>query len=204
MAGITSSLFDGWEKWPDERFARFRLPGGETLNRQTFADRHAEGGMVIVEIAKPEWVDACVAHPATQIASDGSWEQGETHPRVAGTHSRVLGHYVRERRLLTLESAIRKMTLLPALALQGAAPQLARKGRLQQGMDADLTVFDPETIADRATYEQPTLPPHGIDIVIVNGVIVVRNGKIVDGVTPGAAIRRTRGTSGPRPDATQP
>ena len=204
MAGITSSLFDGWENWPEERFARFRLPGGEILNRQTFAARHAEGGMVILEIAKPEWVDACVAHPATQIASDGSWEQGETHPRVAGTHSRVLGHYVRERRLLTLESAIRKMTLLPALALQGAAPQLARKGRLQQGMDADLTVFDPEAIADRATYEQPTLPPQGIDIVIVNGVIVVRNGEVVDGVTPGAAIRRTRGTPGPRPDATQP
>ena len=96
------------------------------------------------------------------------------------------------------------MTLLPALALQDAAPQLARKGRLQQGMDADLTVFDPASIADRATYEHPTLPPRGIDFVIVDGVIVVRNGEIVDGVTPGAAIRRTRGAISPRPVATQP
>jgi dihydroorotase len=197
MAGITSALFEGWEEWPDEWFARVRLPGGEILDRQTFANHHAKGGMVILEIAKPEWVDACVAHPATQIASDGSWEQGNTHPRVAGTHSRILGNYVRERRVLTLESAIRKMTLLPALTLQDAAPQLARKGRLQQGMDADLTVFDPETITDRATYEQPTLPPRGIDFVIVNGMIVVRNGEIVEGATPGVAIRRTRGT--PRP-----
>jgi N-acyl-D-aspartate/D-glutamate deacylase len=136
-----------------------------------------------------EWIEKCVSHPMTQIASDGGWDDGDAHPRVAGSHARFLGRYVRDKQLLDLPLAIRKISLLPALSLQQAVPQMARKGRLQVGMDADIVVFDASTVIDKATYESPLSVPDGIDVVMVNGVVILQDGQFLENVRPGLAIR---------------
>jgi dihydroorotase len=96
---------------------------------------------------------------------------------------------VRERHALTLMDAIRKMTLMPAERLEARVPAMKRKGRLAVGADADMTIFDPIRVIDRSTYRQPSLPPAGIEFVVVNGVPVVSRGRAVEGVAPGVAIR---------------
>jgi len=101
----------------------------------------------------------------------------------------VLGRYVRETGTLSLMEAIRKMTLMPAQRLEGQVPAMQQKGRLSVGADADLTIFDAARVIDRSTYREPSLPPVGIQYVIVNGVPVVANGHAVDGVAPGKAVR---------------
>jgi len=126
-----------------------------------------------------------VADPIVMIASDGIMENGKGHPRGAGTFSRVLGHYVREQRALTLMDALRKMSLMPAQRLG-----IQSKGRLQAGADADITVFDPERVTDRATFDDPGQYSEGIPFVIVNGVFVVKGGQLQTGVAPGRALRR--------------
>ncbi|MDX1384806.1 MAG: amidohydrolase family protein, partial [Thermoanaerobaculia bacterium] len=154
MTDIRAAFLADWREWPDEAFGRYEWPAtGERLTRESFGRYRETGGLVIGHQPTEDWADACVADPATQIASDGGWDGGKTHPRVAGANARVLGRYVRERGALELQQAIAKMTLLPARALERSAPAMARKGRLQVGMDADIVVFDPETVADRATYE---------------------------------------------------
>ena len=105
-----------------------------------------------------------------------------THPRAYGTFPRVLGRYVREERVLTLADAIRKMTSLPAQVLR-----LEDRGRLRQGYWADIVVFDPERIIDRATYEEPHQYSEGIEYVLVNGVVVLDAGEHT-GARPGRAI----------------
>jgi dihydroorotase len=124
------------------------------------------------------------------IASDGMpfFEQ-KVHPRGAGTFARVLGRYVREQQALPLMAALRKMTLLPAQRLEGFAPAFAAKGRVRIGADADLAVFDPARVLDRATFEDPFQPSAGIVHALVGGVFVVRNEEVVQGVTPGQGMR---------------
>ena len=141
-------------------------------------------------------VDAVIAQPLVSIASDG--EDG--HPRNAGTFSRVLAHHVRELQSITLMDALRKMSLMPAQRLEKSAPAARRKGRLQQGADADIIVFDPKTVADRATYDKPREPSTGMRYVLVGGTPVVADGRIVEDTFPGTAI--TAGASGA--DATRP
>jgi len=113
-------------------------------------------------------------HPATMIASDGGvpvFGQGSPHPRNYGTFARVLGRYVRELKIITLEDAVRKMTSFPA-----QRPGLVDRGVLREGMRADMAVFDPETVRDRATFEQPHQYAEGVSLVIVNGEVVFENG----------------------------
>lgn len=116
------------------------------------------------------------------VGTDGLFG-GRPHPRVYGTYPRILGRYVREKNVLSIEDAIQKMTALPARVLG-----LDQKGLVRPGMDADLVVFDPMTVTDRATYESPRQPPVGISHVIVDGVLVVDGGEVT-GETPGKAIR---------------
>jgi N-acyl-D-aspartate/D-glutamate deacylase len=101
----------------------------------------------------------------------------------------VLGRYVRERQVLPLMDALAKMTILPARRLEGHVPAMRSKGRIAVGADADLTVFDPATVLDQATFEQPTRTSAGIPHVLVNGRFVVRDGRLVEGASPGRPIR---------------
>ena len=123
------------------------------------------------------------------IATNGIMKDGKGHPRTSGTYSLVLGRYVREYNDLTLMDAIRKMTLMPAQRLETRAAAFKNKGRIREGADADIAVFDPHVIIDTSTYEQPTLPPQGIAHVLVNGVPVVSGGRLKEGATPGKGIK---------------
>lgn len=115
-----------------------------------------------------------IADPLVMIGSDGAVAAPEefVHPRYSGTFPRVLGRYARELKLFSMEEAVRKMTSLPAARLG-----LSGKGILRPGMDADLVLFDPETVADRGTYERPMTPPVGIEAVWVDGRLGACRGK---------------------------
>jgi len=190
MTEIQSANYDDWEQWPDERFGTIEWPvTGERLTRETFRKYRAIGGPVIGHQNTEEMVEAAINSPLTAIASDGYMTDGIGHPRTAGTFSKVLGRYVREAKSLSLMDALRKMTLMPAQRLQARVPVMAGKGRIRVGADADITIFDMATVVDRATYRQPSLPSDGIRHVIVGGVPVVSEGKLVPGVAPGRAVR---------------
>jgi N-acyl-D-glutamate deacylase len=113
-----------------------------------------------------------------------------SHPRSNGTFAKILRSYVRERGLLSMQEALRKMSLMPAQTLEGFVPQMKKKGRLQEGMDADIVVFDPETIRDVGTYEEPNHPAVGVQSLIVNGELVVQEGSLILDAGPGQPIRR--------------
>ena len=137
---------------------------------------------------REEWIDAGIARKSTMIASDGMPYAPGAHPRSAGTFSRVLGRYVRERGTLELMDAIRKMTLMPAERVLTISPAMRAKGRLQVGADADITVFDEANIIDTATFETDLSFSKGIEYVLVNGTLVVEDGKSVESVFPGRPV----------------
>jgi N-acyl-D-aspartate/D-glutamate deacylase len=190
MTAIASALFDDWESWPDERFGDFQwAASGERLTRQTFADYRQEDGIVIMHVRTEDLTRAALTDPITMIASDGLLEDGRGHPRASGTYARVLGRYVRQEGALALADALRKMTIEPARRLEARVPAMRNKGRIGPGADADITVFNPETVIDRSTYTDPAVPSEGIEYVLVNGVVVVEHGELLEGVRPGRAIR---------------
>src|SRR5215471_11455702 len=124
-------------------------------------------------------------HPATMIGSDGEvpiFGEANPHPRSYGTFVRVLGRYVRDLKVITLEEAIRKMSAFPA-----ARTGLADRGVLREGMKADIAVFDPNTVRDLATFEQPHQYAEGVSLVVVNGVVAFENGKMTD-ARPGRVL----------------
>lgn len=167
---------------------------GERLTRESFERYRREGGWVIIHMMKEENVERAIAHPGVIIASDGvPFVNGRGHPRGAGTFARVLGRYAREKQGLSLMAALEKMTLLPARRLEGHVPAMARKGRLAVGADADVTVFDPATVIDRATFEAPTTPSAGIPHVLVHGTFVVRDGRLQEDARPGRPVRAPAG-----------
>ena len=142
--------------------------------------RRSHGGVGMVGFAMSEEnLERILAHPLGMVCSDGGsyavdgpTRRGSPHPRGLGTFPRVLGRYVRERKALTLAAAIHKMSGFPA-----ARVRLADRGRLRPGLAADVTVFDPATVIDRATFEQPFQYPIGIRAVVVNGAIALRDGE---------------------------
>ena len=190
MTELASPLLDRYANGPDSLFGQLMLARtGERLTRATFTANRKPGEMVILFVNTPDMEALAIVSPLTAIATDGAIAKGVGHPRGAGTYARVLGHYVRETHQLSLVDAVRKMTLMPAQRLEPLAPVFRNKGRLRVGADADISVFDPATVSDRSTYQQPGLPSVGFRHVIVNGVPVVRDGAIIDGVFPGRGQR---------------
>jgi N-acyl-D-aspartate/D-glutamate deacylase len=188
MTDLTSALFNpGWQEKLGIGYDSLQLPDtGERLTKARFDELHASAQphMVVIHSNTQEMVDAVIPSPLVMIASDGL----KGHPRNAGTFSRILAQYVREKHSLTLMDAIRKMTLMPAQVLEKSTPAAHAKGRLQEGADADIVVFDPQTIADRATYQSPMEPSVGVRYLIVGGTLLVDQGKLVPDVFPGRAL----------------
>ncbi len=131
---------------------------------------------------KQPWV--AVGSDGSALATDGPLRAGVPHPRNFGTFPRVLGRYVRERKVISLEEAIRKMTTLPASILG-----LSDRGAIKEGQWADLVLFDPNTVADKATFEDPFQYPLGIDTVLVNGTVVLDEGRHTN-ARPGKVLKR--------------
>jgi cytosine/adenosine deaminase-related metal-dependent hydrolase len=193
-AGMTeiksATIQDVYRNAPNERLAELEWPPtGERLNRESYERYSRIGGPIVIHTNTEQMVAVAINSPLTIIASDAYWQNGTGHPRTTGTFARVLGRYVREGNALSLMDAIRKMTLMPAQRLEARVPAMRQKGRLAVGADADITIFDAGVVLDRSTYREPTLPPVGIQHVIVNGVSVVSHGQAVDGVAPGKAVR---------------
>src|SRR5881628_1522642 len=193
-AGMTeiqsATIQEVYKNAPDARLAELEWPRtGERLNRESFERYSRIGGPVVVHTNTEQMVTVAITSPLTIIASDAYWQKGTGHPRTTGTFAKALGRYVREAHSLLLMEAIRKMTLMPAQRLEARIPAMRLKGRLRVGADADITIFDPATVLDRSTYREPSLSPVGIQHVIVNGVSVVANGRAVEGVAPGKAVR---------------
>jgi len=205
-ADIEEWRIDGWENigalacWENVVIANTESAANEVVEGMSIAEIAAERGTEPVEsicdllveeelgvsmtlhMLKEADVREIMANERVCIATDGLFG-GKPHPRVYGTYPRVLGHYVQEENLLTLEEAVRKMTSLPARRMG-----LDHKGVLRPGMDADLVVFDPTTVESRATFESPRQYPKGIDHVVVNGDLVVQDGETT-GTLPGEAIK---------------
>ncbi len=189
MTAINSALFDpGWKERLGIDYGDLVLPDtGEHLTRERFDELHTSSKTqwVLVFANTQEMVDAVLPNPLIMIASDGV----EGHPRNAGTYTRVLAQYVREKKTLTLMEALRKMTLMPAQMLERSTPAAKTKGRLQEGADADVVIFDPQTISDRATFQKPMEPSIGVRYLLVGGTVLVNESKLVPDLFPGRALR---------------
>ncbi len=194
---LGSALFN--EGWQDHHGGTFKdiewPPTGERMTAESFAKfrkEHPEA-FVILHTIPPATVETAIAHPGVMIASDAvPYANGSGHPRGTGTFARVLGVYVREKHSLTLMDALGRMSWLPAKRLEQISPAMKHKGRVQVGADADLTLFDPDKVVDRATYSHPTTPSAGIPYVIVGGTPVVDKGEIVTAAFPGRGVTSGR------------
>jgi cytosine/adenosine deaminase-related metal-dependent hydrolase len=199
MTAINSALFNpGWQEKLGISYPQLVLPDtGEHLTKERFEELHnsSKTKWVLIYANTQEVVDKVIPHPLVMIASDGA----EGHPRNAGTYSRVLAQYVREKGTITLMDALRKMTLMPAQMLERSTPAARQKGRLQQGVDADIVVFDPATISDRSTFQKPMEPSIGVHYLLVGGTVVVDDGKVVLDVFPGRALLGPSKRAGSKP-----
>jgi cytosine/adenosine deaminase-related metal-dependent hydrolase len=175
------------------RELRHSDPGGLVIIELLDEDDPADRALLMRSLTFPGAIVASDAMPLTRIGPDPfGWPPPETaitHPRTAGTFSRSLRLLTRGERPLGLAEALSKCSLRPARLLEDRVPAMRGKGRLQAGHDADIVVFDPDTISDRASYADSTRPSDGIHHVLVNGAFVVRDGNIVTGALPGRAVR---------------
>ncbi len=188
MTAINSASFNpGWREKLGIDYGNLVIPNtGEHLTKERFEELHNSSTpqWVLIFANTQEMIDATIPNPLIMIASDGA----PGHPRNAGTYSRVLAQYVREKKTLTLMEAIRKMTLMPAQMLERSTPAARLKGRLQEGADADIVVFDPQTISDRSTFEKPMETSVGVHYLLVDGTVLIDAAKIVPDVFPGRAL----------------
>jgi len=190
---LESAVFDpGWQERMAISYEDIELVStGERLTEETFKKyrEDAEPTPVIAHFVPKQGNVTALRSPYVMVGSDGGIDDGRGHPRGAGTYARILRQYVREEKHLSLMEALGKMSYLPAQRLVQAAPAMRRKGRLSAGADADIVVFDPERVRERATYQNPAAYSEGFDYVLVNGVVVVDNGKLNPDVRPGRPIR---------------
>ncbi|TNF42874.1 MAG: D-glutamate deacylase [Cytophagales bacterium] len=218
VVGAAMFSGEGWRERMGSTAQNFQL-GTARMTEEQLNDyqKNSPGTFIVwhfLDESNPEdlaMLDKSVLHPKILIESDemfwmmmqpdgsiinyegGNWPLPEgafSHPRSNGTFAKILRSYVRERKLMTLSEAIRKMSLMPAQTLEDFVPQMKKKGRLQVGMDADIVVFDPETISDIGTYEDPNKPAVGVQHLLVNGASVIESGTLDLNASPGLPIRR--------------
>ena len=218
VVGAAMFSGEGWPERMGSTAHNFQL-GLERMSEAQLADyqKNKPGTFIVwhfLDENNPQdlaMLDASVLHPDVLIESDemfwmfmdehneiqnytgDAWPLPEgafSHPRSNGTFAKILRSYVRERGLLSMQEALRKMSLMPAQTLEAFVPQMKKKGRMQVGMDADIVVFDPAKIRDVGTYEKPNQPAEGVQSVLVNGELVVAQGKLVLDAAPGQPIRR--------------
>ncbi len=192
---LKSALYDpGWQ----ERFGGISYGNiyvaatQESLTKERFDElrKAPNDRLVQTESISESEIIAALHSPISIVSSDsGGLENGKGHPRGRGTFARLLGLYVREKHELSWMDALRKITILPARRLETSVPSMKKKGRLQVGCDADITIFDPNTVREQATYQEPDRPSRGINYVLVNGTVVIDRGQLVPGVTPGEWLR---------------
>jgi hypothetical protein len=190
---IRSMIFDpGWEKrWGVTPHDLQSTVTGKRLTQQEFdALRTGQGeDGVLMHMNTEETITKALQDPLVLVASDsGDIENRFSHPRSAGTFARVLGHYTRDTGALGLSQAIGKMSLMPAKRLENFVPGMKLKGRLQAGADADLVVFDPRIVAERARFLDAKQYSQGMRYVMVNGRLIVDRGKLVANVSPGRPV----------------
>lgn len=197
---LSSARFaPGWQERFQIDYSDLQLVcSTERLTPESFARLRAAGGVLAVAYAMPEEeLPMALQADFVMLGSDGILEPGppgkpdgcNNHPRGAGNYARLLGKYVREEKVLSLMDALEKMSLMPAKRFEARVPALARKGRLQEGMDADIVIFDPDTVADRATVEAPAQFSAGIHYVLVNGQVVLDEEGLHRDVRPGRPLK---------------
>jgi len=217
---IGAAMFtgEGWQERMGSKASNFQL-GTERMTEEQVEDyqKNQPGTFIVwhfLDESNPDdlaLLDKSILHPRILIESDemfwmfmddhdrvvnydgDAWPLPEgtfSHPRSNGTFAKILRSYVRERKLMTMQEALRKMCLMPAQTLEGFVPQMKKKGRFQKGMDADIVVFNPKTISDVGTYEKPNQPAVGVQSLLVNGTLVVADGKLITDAAPGQPIRR--------------
>jgi N-acyl-D-aspartate/D-glutamate deacylase len=190
---IRSVIFDtGWERrWGVTVGDLQSTATGKRLTMAEFNALRAGTGDdgVLMHMNTEATITKALQDPLVLVASDSmDIENRYSHPRSAGSFARVLGHYVRETGALTLSQAIRKMSLMPAQRLEAFVPAMKKKGRLQEGADADLILFDPQQVSEGARYLDAKEYSKGILYVLVNGQPVVQHGTLLSNVFPGLPI----------------
>ncbi len=190
---LASYRFAGdWESRYRISYGDLQVAGTEErLTADSFAGAQAENKLVAAIGSIPEQdVQSALSAPFVFIGSDAILtEELNNHPRASGTFCRVLSRYVRDTGLLDLPTALAKMTIQPAKRVESMIPAMRRKGRMQRGADADIVIFDPETVTDRATVAIPNALSAGISHVLVDGVQVMIDGEMNRSVSPGRALR---------------
>ncbi|WP_157273033.1 amidohydrolase family protein [Paenibacillus daejeonensis] len=189
---LNSARFDeGWQERFRISYNDLQIAGtSERLTEQTFRQYQKEGKLAVAYAIPEEDVVLSFQHPSVMIGSDAILEPGHNnHPRASGTFARSVGKYVREDQIMDLPEMIAKLTLMPAQRLEKQSPSLQKKGRLAAGMDADIVIFDFDTIIDRSTVEQPELESAGIEYVLVEGELALENGEVNRSTRLGKPLR---------------
>lgn len=189
---LNSARFDeGWQNRFRITYNDLQIAGtNERLTAETFRKYQKQGKLAVAyAIPKQDVIDSLQA-TFVMIGSDAILEPGfNNHPRASGTFARTVGLYVREQQVVSLSDAIAKMSLMPAQRLEKQAPAMKKKGRIAKGMDADIVVFDYNTISDRSTVEKPEIVSDGITYVLVNGQVALDEKGIHKDIRVGQPIK---------------
>ncbi len=181
----------GWQDRFKITYEDLQIGGTDIrISKDTFDKYRNQNPLVAAHGSMPESeLIMLLKDPDIMIGSDTIIEPHyNNHPRGAGTYSRLFGKYVREEKVLSMMDAIKKVSYLPAKRMEPSAPSMKYKGRIEVGGDADITIFNPDTIIDKATVKDTAAPSVGVEYVIVNGVIVKNKDGIVKGVKPGKPV----------------
>lgn len=189
---LNSARFDeGWQERFRISYNDLQIAGTtERLTKESFAKYQKQGKLAVAYAIPSEAIVEAFKAPYVMIGSDAILEPGfNNHPRASGTFARTIGMYVRDQGVMSLMDGIAKLSLLPAQRLEKQSPALQKKGRVAKGMDADIVLFDYETIRDRSTVEQPDLMSEGIKYVLVGGQVALDNGELNKKIRLGEPLR---------------